>query len=252
MEKIVAEIKQKPELEGLPDAVAERALRAYLSRHKLSIPTKPKERKIVIKAIRAELRRYAGQYVLSKSSKKRQELLIAHNFTSLLVTHSSTKERIHEYGQIKKIIYSINPQSILDLGCGLNPLAIATPNIIYHAYDLNANDLYLVKQFFEHNNIHGDVHHTDISKVNSFPAVDVCLMFKLLDILPNKINSARSLLTRIDAKYFLVSFATRTLSGKPMNRPYRRWFEHILQELQYPFTVKRTSQELFYLITKTI
>jgi len=35
-----------------------------------------------------------------------------------------------------------------------------------------------------------------------------------------------------------------------MNFPYRRWFEKIVQELKYPYEVKRMNQEIIYVIKK--
>ena len=165
--------------------------------------------------------------------------------------HKSTKERLNDYELVKKIISSLNPKSVLDLGCGLNPLAIATSKIFYHAYDIKSEDLEIVKLFFEKNKISGDIHHADIRAVNNFPQVDLCLMFKLLDILGNdKSEIAESLIKKINAKYFIISFATRTLSGKSMNRPYRRWFEKVTHKLNLSYKIERTNQELFYIISK--
>jgi len=251
MADIVAEIKQKHELHDLPDELIIKTMQEYLAKHKVQIPNHLKERKILIKEIRAELRRYAGQYAIS-SIKKRNKLVERHKFNELLNEHSSTKERLQDYHLVKKIIAGLSPKSILDIGCGLNPLAIAAPNIQYHAYDIKEEDLNIVHEFFKENKITGDIHHADVRAVNNFPSVDVCLMFKFLDIVgQNRSETARKLLKSIQSKYFIISFATRTLSGKPMNRPYRRWFEQIVKELKYPYKVVRTKQELFYTITKT-
>ena len=208
MHNLVAEIKRKPELKDLPDDLVISSLERYLSKHKIKIPDGKKERNYLIKIIRAELRRYAGQYNISGSAKK-QKLVESGDFNELLKHHSSTKERINDYPALIKIISEISPKTILDLGCGLNPIAIATPKIFYHAYDIKSEDLEIVKLFFEKKHISGDIHHTDIRTVNTFPKVDLCLMFKLLDIIgENKSEIAENLISKIEAKYFIVSFAT--------------------------------------------
>ena len=247
MDSIVAEIKAKKELSDIPDDLVKSCLENYLKKHKLILSSNKKERKYILKSIRAELRRYAGQYSLSSNS-KRNKLVELKEFTELLNHHSSTKERINDYPLLKKIISKINPKVIVDLGCGLNPLAIASKNIVYHAYDIKKEDLEIVSAFFKANNIEGDVHNKDIRQIDRFPESDLCLILKVLDILGNnKTELAKKLLTEVKSKNFIVSFATKTLSGRPMNRPYRRWFENLLNNLSFKYEMIRTNQEIFYI-----
>ncbi len=248
MNSIVAEIKTKKELSDIPEDLVESCLNNYLTKHKITISNNKKERKYIIKSIRAELRRYSGQYSLS-SNLKRSKLVNSKDFIELLNHHSSTKERINDYPLLKEIISKINPRVILDLGCGLNPLAIASKNIFYHAYDIKKEDLDIVSSYFKDNNIRGDIHNKDIRQINKFPESDLCLILKVLDILGNnKTELAKKFLTEINSKNFIVSFATKTLSGRPMNRPYRRWFENLLTTMSFKYELIRTNQEIFYVI----
>lgn len=251
MENIIKKVKEKPELNNLPDSLVENAINEYLKKNRLQIPKSEKEIKLVVKEIRAELRKYAGQYASKENIKKREELLSENNFDDLLKQHSSTRERLGDYDFVKSIISEINPKTILDLGCGINPIAISKKGIKYHCYDINENDLKIVREFFAKNDIDGDTHHLDIRNIEVYPKVDLCIIFKVLDILGNNRNEiSQSLIKNIDSKFFLVSFATRTLSGKKMNSPYRRWFEKILKNLKLNYEIKRTNQELFYIIKK--
>ena len=246
METLIKAIKEKRELRGLPDSLVKSTINDYISKNHVKDLTK-KSAKIVIKEVRSELRRYSGQY----SSRKRSNVS-KKDFSEFLKEHKSTRERLPDYPLVKQIIDEINPSKIMDLGWGLNPLAIADSNIEYHVYDINGDDLKIVRDFFNAKNINGKIYHEDIRNVESFPKVDLCIIFKVLDILGKERNEiSRKLLEKIDSRYFIVSFATRTLSGKPMNFPYRRWFEKILNNLRYKYEVKRTSQELFYIIEKS-
>ncbi len=250
MESLVYEIKAKKELSDIPDDLVISTLNDYLKNHRINIPENKRARKSLVKIIRAELRRFAGQYSLSTKSKK-DKLLASNNFQELLKHHSSTKERLNDYTLLKEIISKLNPKSILDLGCGINPLAIASKGVFYHAYDIKNEDLEIVSSFFKANDISGDVHNLDIRKVVNFQEVDLCIILKVLDILgDNKTELAKKFLTNIQAKNFIVSFATKTLSGRPMNRPHRRWFENILVNLQLHYTIMKTNQEIFYNILK--
>ncbi len=243
METLTAEIKQKREFNDLPDSFVRNILQNYLKKQKILIPQDKKSRKLLVKIIRAELRRSAGQYLGNSIN--------TDSVKDLLKSHVSTSERLNEYEYIKSIIKHLNPGSILDLGCGLNPIAIAKPNVKYYAYDIKAEYLTLVNEHFKKNKIHGEVHHEDINQVSHFPKTDLCLMLKLLDILgKNKKETARNLLNKIDSKSFIVSFATKTLSGKQMSRPYRRWFENLLKEKGLEYKIHRTNNEMFYIITK--
>lgn len=251
MKQLVNKIKEKYELRSLPDSLVENTLNEYLSKRKLSEPKSEKEQKLIVKGVRSELRRYTGQYASKSNIKNRENLLEEGNIKELLKQHSSTRERIEDYNLIRKIISVINPKSILDLGCGINPIALAQTGIFYHCYDINENDLKIVKNFFEVNKIKGDIHHKDIRHESTFPKVELCIIFKVLDILGDKkYEITKHLLEKVDTKRFLISFATRTLTGKKMNSPYRRWFETILKQLNYEYDVERTNQELFYIIRK--
>ncbi len=240
MENMISEIKQKPEFKDLPDSFIKRILQNYMDKHNLSIPKNKKSRKLLVKIIRSELRTSAGQYVEKTKNSK-----------DILHYHRSTSERLNEYNYIKSKIEELNAQSILDLGCGLNPIAIAKKGVKYYAYDIKSEYLDMIKSHFAENNFNGEVYHEDITQINVFPKADICLMLKLLDILgKNKKEVSRKLISKIDSEYFIVSFATKTLSGKEMNRPYRRWFENLLRDLKFEYGLHRTSNELFYIIKK--
>lgn len=250
MEEIVNLIKQKSELRGIPDSLVKRALDVYLLKNNLSMPKSEKAIKLIVKEVRSELRKYAGQYATKSNIKKRSEFLSLNKISELLKEHTSTRERIPDYPMIKKTIELMNPTSILDLGCGINPIALAKEGIFYHAYDINENDLHVVREFFKIKKIKGDIHQLDIREEINFPVVDLCIVFKVLDILgPTKYEVTRKILS-IPAKFFIISFATRTLTGRPMNSPYRRWFERILSDFSLSYEIKRTNQELFYVIRK--
>ncbi len=251
MDQLIKKIKEKKELKGLPDSLVKSTLENYLSKNKIKDISSSKSEKMLIKEIRSKLRIYTGQYTPKKGTKDRNELLNRRDFLDILKTHTSTRERIKDYQFVKEIVQELNPKVIIDLGCGINPIAIANNNMEYHAYDINEEDLKIVHQFFKIKGINGHVYHSDIRDNILFPKSDLCLMFKLLDILGDKrFEVTSNLLTRINSKIFMISFATRTLTGKPMNSPYRRWFEKILNNLKLNYKVKRMSNELFYIVEK--
>ncbi len=248
MKDLIKEIKQKKELSDLPDSLIETVLSNYILKNRLPKTLDKKSRKLVIKEIRSDLRRYAGQYN-SISESKRKKLISSNQSERLLKIHKSTRERLEEYSEIKSFIERINPKSILDLGCGLNPLALAQKGILYYAYDIKNEDLKTISDFFLKNKIEGFVIQGDITLMETFPKTDLCLLFKVLDILPGeRYRASRSLIKKIKSEKIIVSFATKTLSGKPMNFPRRLWFEKLLKELNLQYKYENRSNEVFYFI----
>ena len=249
-EQIKEKVKQKKELRNLDDSLVYDILEKYLDKYKLSLENLDKFKiKIVVKEVRAELRLYAGRF--QKSLKDRLKLLEEDNIKELLKTHTSTSERLEFYPKIKELLKALKIKSVLDLGCGINPIAIANREIEYNAIDINKDDLLLVKRFFEINRIRGSVFSYDLKKIKELPKADICLMFKILDIIEKKpYNLTERIIKLANCKYFLISFATRTLSGRPMKYKKRKWFEMLLKNLGYNYEILDSKNEIFYLFEK--
>ncbi len=251
MNQLVSKIKEKRELSDLPDSLVKEALKDYLKKRNIDIPKKEKQQKIIVKEVRAELRKYTGRFQIKSPFEKRKKLLEEYKIIELLKTHTSTKERLDDYDKIKELIYSSNPKSILDLGCGLNPIAIAKNGVKYYAYDIKESELRLIELYFKKNKIQGKTFFEDIREIEEFPKTDMCLIFKTLDIIESKGHKkAMEILQKIPSKKIIVSFSTKTLSGKPMNSPRRQWFENLLNALNYKFEIFKIKNEIFYIIEK--
>ena len=250
---IISKIKEKRELSGITDEIIINLLDDYVRKNKINVlKIASSEFKLIIKDIRKDLRNYVGRFQISL--KKREALLEENKIDELLSTHSSTKERMQIYPKIKSIILKLGIFSILDLGSGLNPIALADAKTRYYACDINQDDLSLVVLFFKKNKINGEVFVCDLKNYkHKFPKVDLCIIFKVLDILgEGYYETAEKIIKEVECKYFLISFSTKTLSGKPMRVPRRRWFENILLKLNYPFEIIETENEIFYLVTKLL
>ncbi len=249
MKNLIEEIKRKREISGVSEILINELINEYLRKNNIYLDNlKKRERKIIIKEIRAELRKYTGRF--QGNNKQRDEFLEKDKINDLLKTHKSTRERIEIYDDVKKIIYGLDPSSILDLGCGLNPIAVAKRGIKYYASDIKEDELKIMKKFFEKNKIEGETFFYDIRKGGlDLPEVDLCLLLKLLDIIEEKGHKiAENLLKNIKCKYFIVSFPTKKISGKPMKKPERIWFEKILNRLGYYFKIEKRENEVFYII----
>lgn len=236
--ELVKKIKEKKELSGVPRKIILKELELYLKKENISLTNlRGKDAKIVVSAIRAILRRMTGQFALSDKNE---------------LKHKSSKEREKIYPSLKKLISELNTKSILDLGCGLNPLYLATKGIIYYAYDVNEYDLGKIKEYFVKNTISGKVKIYDLRDDKEvFPETDLCLILKVFDVIENRGHKlAENIINRINSKYILISFSTRTLSGKAMNHPQRGWIERLLFRFGFSYVSFKGKNEVFYLASR--
>lgn len=247
MNRLISLIKQKKELSGIDNSVVEDALARCIGKSNINLSLlNPSEQKVLIKSVRAELRKYAGRF--QASFKKKKELLEENKIRELLETHSSTKERLEFYPELVAQISKLKVESILDLGAGLNPIAIARPGIKYYALEINTDDLNIVREYFVKNGIQGEIIIHDLRKPYNFPRADLCLILKLFDVLETRGHRlAEKIISSIKCRYFLISFPTKTLSNAPMRHPQRGWIERLLGRLKFKFKIIKSRNEIFYL-----
>ena len=251
--ELLKKIKEKKELKDISDSLIIDKLDEFEKKKKISLKNLSKrEEKIVVKEIRNGLRRLSGMFMISY--KKRKKYFKEGNIASLLITHSSSKERMEFYPELRKRIEELDIHSILDLGCGLNPLALANEKITYYASDIKEDDLEIVRSFFKKNKIEGKVFSYDLENLDgNLPQADLCLIFKVLDIVSkNQWNITERILEKTNCKYYMISFAIKTLSGKYMKVQRRRWLENLLKKKNYEYSYFKTNNEIFYLVRKTV
>ncbi len=236
---LIKKIKSKKELSGLSDEFVSSVLSEILAKNGYPQKLDKKSEKILLKEARAELRRYAGQY--RKNIKK----------SKLLESHISSNERMPYYHILIEEIKKLNPKSILDLGCGLNPMAIATPGIRYYASDINESDLRALSDFFRKKKIKGKVYYQDLRSSRDFPAADLTLILKVFDLIDKKGHkNAEEILSALPSQSIIVSFSTKKISGRPMSSPRRFWFENLIKRLNFKFKTFKIPNEIFYVIKR--
>jgi len=180
----------------------------------------------------------------------------------ILKTHSSTKERAALYEKLYQNIFEITgtPKTILDLGCGINPFSIPlmkVDSLRYYAYDLSVEEIESLNDFFRslnkiNPNLIGKAEVLDLLQFSKLPSAEVCFLFKMTDVLEHgkghKITE--SIIKSIPASFIVISFPIKTMSGKRMNFPRRRWIELMCKRLNYSYQLLELSNELFYVIKK--
>ncbi len=175
----------------------------------------------------------------------------------ILSMQSSTCERIPILDDFYKRIFSITgePLSIIDHACGLNPLTYLWMNlnndVMYRGYDIDSDLICFLNSIFKLlglSNIEarlGDVF------VDDFDYADVVFMFKLLPILEHQEKgSSLNVIRRQKCKYLVVSFPTKSLSGKEkgMTRYYSNWFKKTIQSENWKFEEVLFNNELVFVL----
>jgi len=272
-------IKKKKELKEVSDDFVRDQLFDYLTKNKRKVSflvkdfsKKSAKYKQIIKEVRASLRKVYGLFRIEEnfnlrkklvedlvisSAKRRKELI-----RKILETHSSTKERLLFYEDLYEKIFKITgkPKGIIDIGCGINPFSIPfmkLRKLNYFAFDLSEEETGLLQKFFNYlqqkNKFFiGKAKVLDVFNWRDKRKADLCFLFKMTDVLDrgkgHKVTEG--IVKRIPAKYVVISFATKTMSGKKMTAPNRKWMEWMCRRLGYHYRTLEFSNELFYVIEK--
>lgn len=229
---------------------------------------KYKKEKDLIKAIRKEIHIIHGSYLREDSIPSSRQLFdrwqpedgsILELAANLLQLHASTRERFPElkefYANLTGFIRE--EDTMLDLGCGLNPCALfwfPVRPAKYFAYDINYATAELLNLFFLKSGqtaYHAGV--VDLIQVTPDAEADIVLMLKLIPVLEQqKKGRAFELLSELKASRFVVSFPTVSLTGKRkgMGKFYSEFFR---DKLPQDFSIVhsfQTSNELVFLLKR--
>lgn len=157
-----------------------------------------------------------------------------------LERHASTRERVDEldrfYGEVWKAVGGV-PASVLDLACGLNPLALPFMGLAtsaeYLACDADRGVLQEVEAFFE---LVGQPHRTwpcDLVIGAPEATADVALLLKTAPLLDRQDGAAAlRLVANVRARHVVVSFPARSLGGRGrLERAYRARMGALAEDL---------------------
>ena len=181
-----------------------------------------------------------------------------------MAAHASTRERLAILDEFYARIFAITgaPASIVDIACGLNPLALPWMHLSgdsrYVAYDIDSQMLAFVDGALE---LFGVAHRVEPRDIVSDPPDDTCdlaLLLKSVPCLDQQDSGASARIMRaIRARQIVVTFPTRSLGGhgKGMARNYRTRFETLLAELGDGFHVAgevELANELLFVVARDV
>ncbi len=244
---LIEKVQEKKELRGLAVQIVIDVIDSYIINNRIKLEqVREHESLIIVKEVRRRLRTYTARF--QRNAEDRASLIAARRYKEVLATHASTADRMTDYVLLKNELKKRNVKSILDIGCGLNPIALAESGMDYYAVDIREDEQALLTTFFYQEGIAGKGIICDIRKnLPSVPPVDACLLMNILDVLEkNGHKRAEEIITEIKAKYFFITFFTKTLSKKPMRHPQRGWIERLLTRRGYQWERFSLSAEILY------
>jgi 16S rRNA (guanine(1405)-N(7))-methyltransferase len=173
--------------------------------------------------------------------------------------HASTLERLPILDTFyRETLSGLCPiHSILDIACGLNPLAIPWMPIShpldYYAIDIYQDMIDFLNEAFPLFNVRGLAQSYDMVEFQPDQPVDLALVLKTIPCLEQiDKNAGSTLLERLPARHMLVSFPARSLGGrnKGMMVNYEDHFHTLLAGKSWKVLRFVFPSELAFLITK--
>ncbi|MCC6802298.1 MAG: 16S rRNA methyltransferase [Anaerolineae bacterium] len=180
---------------------------------------------------------------------------------ALMQTHASTRERLPILDDFYvTTLASIAPvRSVLDVACGLNPLAIPfmplTDDAQYFACDIYTDLADFLNRAFPLLGVTGEAWASDVTQTVPPQPVDLALVVKAIPCLQqiDKSIGAR-LLDGLQAKHLLVSYPVHSLGGasKGMRANYDAQFRELVAGRGWSVERFDFSTELAFLVTKEV
>lgn len=172
--------------------------------------------------------------------------------------HISTRERLPILEQFYPTILAGLPpvRSVLDIACGLNPLALPwmpfPGSVQYYAYDIYQDMVDFLNQCLRLLPVQGQAQVCNVLQACPTHAVDLALLLKTIPCLEQVDRAAGArLLQTINARSLLVSFPVQSLGGRGrgMEAHYTASFRALLNPA---WAIKRFlfATELVFLVTK--
>lgn len=173
--------------------------------------------------------------------------------------HASTRERLpileQFYGTL--LAEAAPVQSVLDIACGLNPLAMPwmplAKEASYYACDIYRPMLTFLEQYMEMLGIRGRAEVRDVLQDCPTEEVDVALVLKTLPCLEQIEKQAGSrLLHTLRAKRIIVSFPVHSLGGKSkgMADYYESHFQAMVANEPWDIQRIQFATELVFVVKK--
>ncbi len=228
--------------------------------------------KETIKAVRNKLHQVGSAYqeqTIGYAQLTRQLTALPHDLHSpeikvfclaAMREHTSTRERLGFLEDFyRRPLAGLGPiHSLIDLACGLNPLALPwlplAPNAQLFACDIYADMADFLNTFYAHTGVNGRAFTCDLIHHLPEQQVELALLLKTIPCLEQVDKSiGRRLLSSIQAEHMLISFPVHSLGGrgKGMRVNYDQHFRELIVDLPWQVTRFDFPGELVYRLSRT-
>ncbi len=261
LEKLVQQVQSSAKYSSIyPDLVA------HIAQIELK---KGRSWKVTVKAIRNKLHQVGAAYQEQEINYDRlaselksyphdlQSSDVKRYLLQTMSLHASTRERLHLLDRFYlETLSSLEPvTSVLDVACGLNPLAIGWMPLANSAQvsvcDIYVDQIEFLNTFFEHFEI--KAYCCDLTQSVPQEKAQVGFVLKTIPCLEQiDKNIGIKVLQGLQCDNLLVSYPAQSLTGKKkgMRNFYSDQFEQILKATEWKYTIHSFQTEEAFLITK--
>ena len=244
-----------------PDTIRRIAERELVARGSAKAAVKATKRRLhqVYGAFEGEFEYEAAYRQLEAAYREGTATSIEAACRRLLALHSSTRERLPFLDHFYPAIFERTgqPATVLDLGCGLNPLALPwmglTAGSRYVALDIDANRVRFLNRYLALAGFEPLARCQDILSQPPEDGADVALLLKMSPSLERQEPGATlRLMERLHTPYVAVSFAIKSLGGreKGMAGQYRQQFTTWMDNRRWPVEQLTFETELVFVVER--
>jgi 16S rRNA (guanine(1405)-N(7))-methyltransferase len=175
-----------------------------------------------------------------------------------LYAHLSTRERLPILDDFYARIFAVTgaPHRLLDIACGLNPLALPwmglPPGAAYYAYDIHAPRIDFINHFFRLQGLSPLARLQDVALAFPAEAGDVALFLKEMPRFARNYGElGRPLLEALRVRWLVISYPTvSTHGGRSLTARYREFMQQLVDGHAWPVTELLFDGELVFIIKK--
>lgn len=270
VETVVTAVKQSARYQETSEAtirkLAEEAVRQY------------KKSKPAIKAVRTRLHSIMAPYLgdpdyvaeaarLTAVFAAADEANIEAVCLDCLHAHLSTRERLPILTEFYQQIFAVTgkPHSLMDIACGLNPLALRwmgleaangqlPETLRFYAYDIHEGRIAFINHYLQLEGLRPLAMLQDIALEPPQAEVDVALFLKEMPRFERNYGGrGRPLLQQIRAKYLVLSFpSVSTHGGRNLTNRYREFMAQLIEGHEWPLTELLFDGELVFVVQKGV
>jgi 16S rRNA (guanine(1405)-N(7))-methyltransferase len=177
----------------------------------------------------------------------------------ILRAHDSTRERLPLLDTFYPRIFAVTglPQVVLDVACGLNPLALPwmglPPGVRFLAYDIHQQRVDFLNRYFALQGVEGTATMQDILVHYPRESGDVALLLKEIHRMEKRRRGiVLPLLDALHVRWIVLSSPTHSRTGRhDVTAVYRQQVHAILANRPWPVTEIEFANELVYCVRKS-